>query len=351
MSNLKKIVLAVVLLGLAGMAYFAYTVYDAFLTPNTNFETQTYEILIPTGSNYDDAFMIAAAAVKDRDNFHTTAIRRQYNNAVRPGRFIIEKGMSNFDIVRILKGLGTPVTLRFNNQERLQDLAGRIASQIEMDSITAFNMFTEKSFLDANGFDEQTVLSMYLPNQYEVYWDISPEDLRAKMLEEYKRFWNEERLEKAALLNLTPLEISTLAAIVHKETAKIDERPTVAGVYLNRLKIGMPLQADPTVIYAVKKNDNNFSQIIKQVLFKDLTITSPYNTYVNVGLPPGPICMPDLTAIDAVLNAEKHDYLFFVANTQRFGYHKFAKNLAEHSKNAAEYRAWVAKQDYSRTSN
>jgi UPF0755 protein len=174
-----------------------------------------------------------------------------------------------------------------------------------------------------------------------VYWNTSAEAFRDKLLNEYNRFWTSARNQKAKEIGLTRDQVISLAAIVQKETAKVDERPRVAGVYMNRLQIGMPLQADPTVIYAKKLSENNFEQVIKRVLYKDLEINSPYNTYKNTGVPPGPIAMPDITAMDGVLNYEKHDYFYFVADVTNFGYHKFAKTLTQHNRNKTEYVRWV----------
>ena len=164
------------------------------------------------------------------------------------------------------------------------------------------------------------------------------------MLEEYQKFWSKERLSKAENLNLTPVQVTTLASIVHKETVKADERPRVAKVYLNRLDLGMPLQADPTVIFAKKLVDNDFNQVIKRVYYGDFNIDSPYNTYMYQGLPPGPIAMPDVNAIDAVLNPENHDYIYFCASVERFGYHEFASTLSQHNVNAAKYAQWLNEQ-------
>jgi len=155
-------------------------------------------------------------------------------------------------------------------------------------------------------------------------------------------------MEKAAKLNLSPEQVTALAAIVQKETARIDERPRVAGVYLNRLRVGMLLQADPTVIYAIKRASGDFDQVIKRVLYADLEIDSPYNTYKYGGIPPGPITMPDISSIDAVLNPEKHDYFYFVADVSNFGYHKFAKTLSQHNRNKAEYIRWINNQGLKR---
>jgi UPF0755 protein len=168
------------------------------------------------------------------------------------------------------------------------------------------------------------------------------------MLKEYKRFWNEDRLAKAKAQNMTPNEVVALASIVHKETAKVDERPRVAGVYANRLKAGMLLQADPTVIYAIKKETGNYDTIIKRVLYRDLEMDSPYNTYKYAGVPPGPITMPDISAVDAVLNPEKHNYYYFVANVEDFGYHMFAENIAQHNRNKEQYIRWLNEQKINR---
>ena len=199
-------------------------------------------------------------------------------------------------------------------------------------------------FLKEQGFNEDTALTMYIPNSYEFYWGTSAEGVRSKMLKEYTSFWNKKRLAQAKKLNLTQQEVYTIASIVQKETAKVDERPRVAGVYLNRLKDGIKLDADPTVIYAVKKTKDDWDMVIKRVLYRDLETVSPYNTYKNAGVPPGPIFMPDVSAIDAVLNPEEHKYYYFVADVTNFGYHKFAKTLSQHNANSAAYRKWINSQ-------
>jgi UPF0755 protein len=344
MNNYKKIIVGIVLIGLVGMGFFANKVYQTFFGPNTNFETETYELFIPSGATYDEAFFIIAAAVENRDAFHDTATRKGYNTNVKPGRYLLKKGMNNNEIVNTIRSANQPVKVRFNNQERIEDLAGRIAQQVEIDSLSLLTVMLEPSFLEAEGFTAQTALSMYIPNQYEVYWNTSAQNFRAKMLAYHQTFWNETRLQQAKKQNLTPSEVYTLASIVQKETAKVDERPRVAGVYLNRVKKGMKLDADPTVIYSKKLADKDFNQVIKRVLYKHLEVDSPYNTYKYADLPPGPIITPDITAIDAVLNPESHDYFYFVADVENFGYHKFAKTLAQHNANAAAYRRWIARQ-------
>lgn len=345
--NPKRIVSITSVVILLAATVFGVVVYLKAFTPNTKFSEEEVFVYVPTNSTYEDVKKIVAPYVENMDKFSFVAERRGYSSSVNPGKFLLTKGMSSFSIVSSLRH-NVPVKLAFNNQESLGKLVQRLSSQIEPDSLSLTEVFTDSTFMADNGFNKQTVLAMFIPNTYEFYWNVSPRKVRDKLAKEYKRFWNEERLAKAQVLELTPVEVSTLAAIVHEETAKADERPRVAGVYLNRLKLDMQLQADPTVIYALKEKSGNFDQVIKRVLFNDLKTSSPYNTYIHTGLPPGPIAMPDISAIDAVLNAEKHDYVYFCASVERFGYHEFAKTYAEHQIIAKKYAEWVTKQGYQR---
>ena len=297
--SLKKIILLVLGLGLLVGAYFAYTIYAAFFTPNTSFNSDEEVVYISSNASFDDVLTSINPLLKDVNSFESAAQKKGYASYVKAGKYILKKGMNNNDIINTLRSKNVPVKLAFNNQETLEDLAGRIASQIEADSISLLNAFNDPEFLKQNNFNTETKLAMYIPNSYEFFWNTSAIKFRDRMLKEYNRFWNEERIAKAKALKMSPLEVSTLASIVHKETAKVDERPRVAGVYLNRLRDGMLLQADPTVIYALKLHTGDFNQIIKRVLYRDLELDSPYNTYKYGGLPPGPITMPDITAIDA----------------------------------------------------
>ena len=315
-------------------------VFIKFFTSDTNFETEEVYVQIPTGSTYQDVDKIVAPFLKNKNNFEIMATLRSYPDRVKPGRFLLKQGMNAFQLVGAMRR-NVPVKLAFNNQERLENLCERISSQIEPDTTKLLATFRDSIFLQKNGFTKDNVFAMFLPNTYEFYWNVSAEKFRDKMLEEYNRFWTIERIAKATALHLTPVQVITLASIVHKETVKKGERPIVAGVYLNRLRQEMKLQADPTVIYALKLRDDNFDQIIKRVLYNDLFINSPYNTYKNEGLPPGPIAMPDMDAIDAVLNAQKHDYLYFCASVDRFGYHEFASSIAQHNVNAKKYADWL----------
>lgn len=345
---IKKILLLIVVAGLIAGGAFAYMVYNAIFSPNTKFADSEVQLFIPTGASFSEVRDMLNPLLEDMGTFEKIAQRKGYLSNIRGGKYILKKGMNNNDIVNNLRNNNVPVKVSFNNQETLTSLAGRIATQIEADSISLLNAFNEADFLRTNGFNEFTKLAMYIPNSYEFFWNTSAADFRERMLKEYNRFWNEKRLQKSEQLGLTPLQVISLASVVHKETAKVDERSRVAGVYLNRLRSNMPLQADPTVIYALKLHSGDFNTVYKRVLYKDLEIDSPYNTYKYGGLPPGPIAMPDITAIDAVLNPEKHDYYYFVANVENFGYHKFAKSLSQHNQNKEQYIRWINAQSIKR---
>lgn len=345
---IKRILLIVVMAGLILAGIFAYIVYSTFLIPNTNFTEDEVYLHIPTGSDFSVVKEIAEPYLKQLATFETVAKRKKYSTNVKSGRYAIRKGMNNNDIVNSLRSRNLPVKVAFNNQESVNALAGRISQQIEADSASLLLAFTDPDFLKENQLDEYTQLAIYLPNSYEFFWDTSAQQFRERMVAEYRRFWNENRLQKAKAAGLTALQVMTLASIVHKETAKVIERPKVAGVYLNRLNRNMLLQADPTVIYALKRHLGNFDTIIKRVLYKDLLLDSRYNTYKYGGLPPGPITMPDISAIDAVLNAEDHQYLYFVADVENFGFHKFAQSLVQHNRNKAQYIRWVNEQQINR---
>lgn len=348
MKNLKKVLWATSILGLFICGFLAYTIYNAIFSPNTAFENDKAYVFIPSDASIDEVVEQLGPLLKDISTFQSVAERKAYVNNIKGGKYAINKGMNNNDIVNTLRSRNLPIKVSFNNQESLPALAGRISQQIEADSLNLLSVLNDKNFLSSNGFDDDTKLSMYLPNTYEFFWNTNAEKFRERMKKEYDRFWNKQRIAKADALNLSQTEVISLAAIVQKETVKVDERPRVAGVYLNRIRQGILLQADPTVIYAIKKETGNYDTIIKRVLYKDLEMDSPYNTYKYSGIPPGPITMPDISSIDAVLNAEKHDYLFFVANVSNFGYHMFAKTLAQHNRNKAQYIRWLNQQNINR---
>ena len=340
----KRIITFIVIVGMGIGLYFTYSFYRFFFKPNTAFANEESYVFIENEFRFQDVVKELEDLLISVDDFKTAAEKKGYNFRIKGGKFILKKGLNNHEIVNVLRGKSTAVRVIFNNQERLENLAGRVAQQIAPDSLSLLNAFRDPEFLKLNDFDEKSALSMYLPNSYDLFWNTSPEGFRDRMLKEYKRFWNLERIEKAKALNLSPIEVISLAAIVQKETVKVDERKKIAGVYLNRLKKRMHLDADPTVVYSLKEKYQNFDTIIRRVLRKDLKIVSPYNTYKNKGVPPGPITMPDFSSINAVLDSEKHNYLYFVANPKEPGYHTFAKTHRAHIRNSRVYHRWINSQ-------
>ena len=331
-----KVIIPVSILSLV----FIIDYYNKFYKPNTSFEDESIFLYVMEGDSL--AFRDSISKyIKSEKTFYKVAEKLDYLENQKTGRYKISKDIGNNDIVNSLKYNNTPVNIIFNNQERIENLAGRVSKQIYEDSASLVKAFKDKNFLSINNFNNDNILSMFIPNSYEVYWNVKPEDFRDKMLTEYNKFWNQQRTTKAEQLGLSKLEVISLASIVQKESVKIDERPTIAGVYINRLRKRMRLQADPTVIYSIKDYYKNFDTIIRRVLYRDLRLKSRYNTYRINGLPPGPIAMPDISAIDAVLDYEKHNYIFFVADPYNRGYHLFARNLSEHNRNKRVYTRWL----------
>ncbi|HEY0046056.1 MAG TPA: endolytic transglycosylase MltG [Flavobacterium sp.] len=345
--NFKKVAVIFSVVLISGLIIYGFILYRAIFSSNTKFSDPEIYVHIPTDATYQDVRLIMQPIVADIEKLDDVASKKSYPENVKAGRFLLKKGMNSNDIINALRQ-NIAVKLAFNNQERLEDFAGRIGFQLEADSLELMKAFTDKKFLEENGFNETNVLTLFIPNSYEFYWNTSAEKFRDRMAKEYRNFWTDERRAKAEKQNLNPIEASILASIVHKETVKTDERPRVAGVYLNRLERGMKLEADPTVIYSVKKQANDFNRVIKRVLYKDLETDSPYNTYMYEGLPPGPIAMPDISALDAVLNPEEHNYIYFCASVTNFGYHEFAVTAAQHEVNRQKYVAWINKQNIKR---
>lgn len=293
------------------------------------------ELIIPTGSSYDDAFFLLDSVVDigDPKLFHFLAERKNYTTRVKPGRYIVEPGMTYPDLIDMLRsGKQTPVNVTFNNVRTLSQLAGKVASRLETDSLELISFLTNDMNYATDGFNKETVIAVFIPDTYQFYWNTDAKGFYTRMLKEYRTFWNADRQAKAKDKKLDPLEVSTLASIVDEEAAKNDEKPRIAGVYINRLRLGMPLQADPTIRFAL----NDFT--ITRVLRKHLQIESPYNTYKNKGLPPGPVNCPSRNGIESVLNAEDHDFLYFVAKPDFSGYHNFSRSLSEHNRYAALYQ-------------
>lgn len=334
------IVFVVLLIAAAGTA--GYLAYQIIYASNVWTEdTGDHYLYIRNDDTFDEikTQLYSKGYIIHRKNFELLAKYKKYPENIKAGRYTIQKDMSNNDLVNMLRsGNQEPIKLMFNNIRLKEDLAERIASQINIDKNTFLKNLNDSNYVRDLGFEVETVKSMFIPNTYFVYWNTETEEFIKRMKYEYDQFWNEERKQKATQIDLNPVEVSILASIVEKETQRNDEKARMAGVYLNRLESGWRLQADPTLIYAL--GDFN----IKRVLNVYKEIDSPYNTYKYTGLPPGPICFPSIASIDAVLNAEEHSYFFFCAKPDYSGYHNFAKTSKQHIKNANAYREFLNKE-------
>jgi UPF0755 protein len=280
----------------------------------------------------------AQGILKRTGIFEILADRFEYARKVKPGRYRISRGMREWEVFRLLRnGRQEPVNLVINKFRTPEDFARYAGRQLECDSADIIQLIRNKDTMAVYGLDSFTAMTMVIPDTYQFFWNTSASSLFKRMNQEKLKFWNRERLEKAGALGLKPEEVYTLASIIEEETNKHDEKPRIASVYLNRLRRGMNLGADPTVKYALR----DFG--IKRILFRHINdaASSPYNTYRHKGLPPGPICTPSAKSIDAVLNAEQTDYLFFCAKPDFSGYHAFASNDQEHMRNAKAYQAFL----------
>jgi UPF0755 protein len=312
-----------------------FRAYQKVYTPNVTVEGKDPYLYIPTGAGFDEvvATLHEKQFILNKDSFTWLAEKMNYQKNVKPGRYLLTEKMSNRDLIRLLRsGKQTPVQVTFNNIRDKEKLAGIVSRQLEADSADIVKYLSDELFLSTLGANRYTALVLFIPNTYEFFWNTNARQFIERMKKEHDRFWSKERQAKAELLGLDRAQVSTLASIVQEESVKRDERSRIAGVYLNRLRVGMRLQADPTVKFAVG------DPTIKRVLKKHLEANSPYNTYLNAGLPPGPICLPEIQSIDAVLNTEKHDYYYFCAKDDFSGYHNFARTLEQHNRNAQLYR-------------
>ena len=323
------------LLLLAAGTFAGYRIHRFIYGDNMSvIDKESTFLYIPTGADYEQVcVLLSEAGLKDSESFRLTARKMNYPNKVKPGRYRLTDGMNNIELVRMLRsGRQIPVKVTFNNIRLNTQLAGAVTPPIEADSADVMRLLTDSVYQAKFKLTPQTVLTIFIPNTYEFFWNTSATDFMERMSKEHNRFWNETRKQKARNAGMTPTQVSILASIIEEETQMDGEKPTMAGVYINRLKLGMPLQADPTVKYAA----GDFA--IRRVLNKHKEIKSPYNTYMHKGLPPGPICIPGIASIDAVLNYVKHDYLFFCAKDDFSGYHSFARTLAAHNSNARAYQ-------------
>lgn len=342
-SSLERILMVVILSGLVGVSYFAYDLYKKILKINTSFGEGIKEqyINIESDDNFADVISLLESKnlLVDINSFKWVADKKNYINHIKAGRYFINKNMNNNDLVNLLRsGKQSPVKVTFNNIRTLGEVSSKLSGFLEADSNEIHKSFIDPDFLKKNNFNKNNIISVFIPNTYEFYWNTSAEKLRKRMLKEYTSFWNRTRRKKASKINLSFDEVSALASIVEKEqNIRKDERPMIAGLYLNRIKQNMKLESDPTLIFALQ----DFT--INRVLNKDKKVNSPYNTYKYKGLPPGPICIPSINSIDAVLNASKHDYIFMCAKEDFSGYHNFATNYRQHLVNARKYQRMLNK--------
>jgi len=332
---MKRIVISIFAILGALMLIAALVLYRLFFGISVSPVGDKSVIYIPEKASYKQVMdsVKVNLVIKNQKVLDWIAQKKKYPRLVKPGKYVIDKSLSYNELINILRGgRQTPVKITFSNIRTMNDVAGRFGGQIEADSVQIMNYFSDPQNYNRDGFKPEDIISLFIPDTYEFYWNTGAERLYNRMLREYHKFWNRERIQKSDAINLIPTEVSTLASIVDEEAIKRDEMPTIAGVYLNRLKRGIPLQADPTIKFAI----NDFT--INRILYKHLEINSPYNTYKHAGLPPGPIRCPSIEAIDAVLNAEKHDYLFFAAKPDFSGYHNFSRTLSEHNRYANQYQ-------------
>jgi UPF0755 protein len=332
------ILLGVIVLIALGVTFYNY--YLQYYGPNVT-DKQEY-LYIRTNSDFEDVMQSIRdqEMLKDTTSFRWAAENMEYIQNVKPGRYRLEKGMSNRRLINMLKsGNQEPVTFRFQNIRLKENFAGFASKQIEADSLSILRLLDSSEFVSKYGFNTENVYTMFIPNSYSLYWNTPADKFFNRMHDEYQKFWTQERKTKAEQIGLTPIKVSIFAAIVDAEALKDSEMPTIAGLYMNRYKRGMPFQADPTVIFAAR----DFT--IRRVLNRHLNINSPYNTYRNAGLPPGPIMMPSINAIDAVLNYKKHNYIYMCAKEDFSGYHNFAVTAAEHNANARRFQQALNKRN------
>ena len=318
-------------------SYLAWDYYQRIFAVNVELDTSSVEFFIGSDMDYQSVkfALIEKGIIKDSSTFDWVARKKQYPTLVKPGKYVIPDGLNNNQLVNLLRsGEQEPVRLVLRSVRTTDELAGSVSRYIEADSGSIMQLLSDPAFCERYGFTRETILSLFLPNTYEFYWATDAEEFMVRMAREYKRFWTDKRKSKAANLQLSQSQVATLASIVQAEqSAHPDERPVVAGLYLNRLKRGMRLESDPTLIHAI----GDFT--IKRVLNVHKEVDSPYNTYKNAGLPPGPILLPEPSSIDAVLNASKHDYIFMCAKEDFSGYHNFTNSYRQHVNNACKFRA------------
>lgn len=340
-----KTLLLLALALLAGGLFFAWTPIKAIYFSGVPRNLNNSFLLIPAGSSFEQVVdsLRSGGFIDNADGFRWLAEKMNYKKSVmRAGRYEIQPGWNNRELIQHLRaGKQAPVDVVLNNERLPEDVAGVVGRFLAVDSLALLNTFRDPSVLAEIGYTPETLISLFIPNTYEMFWTTDAKGFIQRMVKEHDAFWNKnDRLSKARALDMTPAQVYTLASIVERESNNNSERPRIAGVYLNRLRINMPLQADPTCVFATR----DFTT--RRVTEFHTTFDSPYNTYLYKGLPPGPISMASIASIDAVLNAEKHDYLYFCAKPDDSGTHTFAATYAAHLVNASKFQAWLQKRGY-----
>ena len=326
----KRIFLFIFLIVIIAAAFFGWK----FFGPATNAPEGNF-FYIHTGAGYNQvkSDLLKAEVINGEFWFDKVANYSGYNNSVKPGKYKITDGMSVVSLVKMLRaGKQVPVNLVITKLRTREDLAKKIAGNFETDSVAVLDFLNSNDSLSQFGVDTNTVMTMVIPNTYTFTWNTTTERVLGKLNNEEEKFWNEDRMKEANRLHLSPKEVYTVASIVEEETNKQEDKGKIASVYINRLRKGMKLAADPTVKFAMK----NFG--LKRIYNKYLSHPSPYNTYVYAGLPPGPICTPSIKTLDAVLAMPETDYIFFVARSDFSGYSDFAATYKEHLIYAKSYQ-------------
>ncbi|MBO7440888.1 MAG: endolytic transglycosylase MltG [Bacteroidales bacterium] len=335
MKKITKILLIAAALLIVVGCVIGYYAYQMVYAPNISVRDAQY-LYIHNGADFEQVKkdLYANFYVDDKASFERVADLKHYADNIKPGRYRIKKSMSNNELINMLRsGAQEPVQLRINNIRTVPQLCGKVASQIDIDSAVLNDLLVDGEVLRKYGFDLKTCVAMFIPDTYEMYWNTTERGFVDKMYTNYNSFWSEERQKKAKALNLSRIQVATLASIVQcEQSVHREEQPTIAGLYLNRLRIGMALQSDPTVVFAI----GDFS--VRRVTGAMLEVDSPYNTYKHTGLPPSPITFPEKTALDAVLDYDHNDYIYMCAKADFSGKHSFAKTYAQHLQNAKEYR-------------
>lgn len=305
-----------------------------------NVEADSF-LYIKTNSDYQAVLDSLQPKLKDMVSFQKYAESKDYSQKIKPGKYKLEKGETNKSLLnKLLDGRQEEVKLMIRNEPTIFHLAGSVSKKIEADSAEIVQAIIDLAQKKGSEFNAETIKMYFVPNTYNYWWGTPGEVFVEKMMKEFDKIWTEERQQKAQAMNMTELEVFTLASIVQLEASKVDEQPKVAKAYLNRLAKNMRLEADPTSIYAYQLQ-NGFNHKIQRVYYGHLSTPSDYNTYRVKGLPPAPICLPNLSAVDAVLSPDSHDFIYFCADPDRPGYHSFTNDFQEHKLNAAKYRKWL----------